>query len=58
MKVEGKQRNFLEEAAILETVETEGVNYAEAVRRLALPEKKTAPRAEPRPAHWIENEDD
>jgi hypothetical protein len=30
----------------------------EAVRRLAAPEKKSAPKAEPRPVRWIGNEDD
>ncbi len=31
----------------------------EAVRRLAMPEKKVAPKVVPGPAHWIEgNEED
>jgi len=30
----------------------------DAVRRLAMPEKKSAPRAEPRPAHWNSNEEE
>jgi hypothetical protein len=54
--VEGKQHNFLKEAAILKIVETEGVNYAEAARRLKAREKKPAPKAAPRPVHWNEDE--
>ena len=55
LKVEGKQRNFLEEAAILKIVEADGVNYAEAARRLKAREKKTTPRAVPRPVRWNED---
>jgi hypothetical protein len=56
LNVEGKQHNFLEEAAILKIVETEGVNYAEAARRLKAREKKTTPKAAPRPVRWNEDE--
>ena len=30
----------------------------EVVRRLAIPEKKPAPKVVPAPAHWIGNEED
>ena len=47
-----------EERAIQRIVETEHVNYETAKRRLAEQEKKSAPRAESAPAHWIGNEED
>jgi hypothetical protein len=56
--VEGKQHNFLEDAAILKIVETEGVNYAEAARRLKAREAATVPRKSERPAHWRSDDSD
>jgi hypothetical protein len=58
VRVEGKQRNFLEEATILKIVGTEHVNYEEAEWRLAAIEKKPAPRAVPRPVRWIGSEEE
>jgi hypothetical protein len=55
--LEGKQRNFLEEAAILRIVETEHVNYAEAARRLKA--REVAPvgkNPEQQAAHWNQQE--
>jgi len=45
-----------EEADILRIVETEHVNYETAKRRLAEREKKTGPKAAPRPVRWNEDE--